>query len=92
MPSPFPGMIVSRAERRPDCDVYAWILRQPLPRLPVPLESPDPDIWIDLASVFATAYDRGRYARRLRDEEPPRVPLRDEDRQWVLDRAKTMRP
>jgi hypothetical protein len=82
---------VSRSERRPDCDVYAWGMRQPLPRLPVPLKAPDPDVWFDLGAVFATAYERGRYARWLEYGKPPRVPIRDEDRQWVLDRAQTMR-
>jgi hypothetical protein len=83
---------VSRAERRPDCDVYAWTLRQSLPRLPVPLKAPDPDLWFELGAVFATAYDRGRYARKLGYQEPPRVPLRDEDRPWALDCARTMKP
>jgi len=82
---------VSRAERWPDCDVYAWGLLQPLPRLPVPLKAPDPDVWFDLGAVFATAYERGRYARWLEYGKPPRVPIRDEDRQWVLDRAQAMR-
>src|SRR6202008_2923837 len=50
---------VSRGEQRPDCQVYAWNLRQALPRLPVPLRAPDADIFIELGAVFATAYDRG---------------------------------
>jgi hypothetical protein len=28
---------VARSERRPDCDVYAWTVRDPLPSLPIPL-------------------------------------------------------
>ena len=79
--------LIAHADRRFDCDVYAWSLRHPLPRLPIPLRAPDPDLVIDLAAVFATAYDRGRFGRRLRYEGPPVGPLRDADREWVAERA-----
>ena len=35
---------VSRADRRLDCDVYAWSIRQPIPPIPLPLDPPDPDL------------------------------------------------
>ncbi len=57
--------LVSRAEQRPDCQVYAWPLAHQLPTLPVPLRAPDPDLLIDLNEVFNTAYDRGRFRRRI---------------------------
>lgn len=56
---------ISRADRRPECDVFAWPVTQPLPTLPVPLRAPDPDVLLDLAAVFATTFERGRYARSL---------------------------
>jgi hypothetical protein len=51
--------------------VYAWTLRQPLPAIPIPLLAPDPDAWVDLAAVFRTTYERGRYARSLDYQAPP---------------------
>jgi hypothetical protein len=57
--------MLSRAELRPDCQVYSWMLADRLPTLPVPLRAPDPDLHIDLAAVFNTAYDRGRFQRRV---------------------------
>ncbi len=57
--------LVSRAELRPDCQVYSWMLPDRLPTLPVPLRAPDADLFIDLAAVFTTAYDRGRFGRRI---------------------------
>src|SRR5262245_54457973 len=35
---------VAREGRRPDCEVYAWTIRNPLPILPVPLLPPDADV------------------------------------------------
>ena len=64
-------VFTSRAERRPKCDVYGWSVRQALPRIPIPLLAPDPDIVLDLQAVFATGYDRGRYARGARLHGPP---------------------
>src|SRR5207302_6948301 len=63
--------LLCRAEQRPDCEVYHWMLGQPLPVLPVPLRHPDPDLVIDLGAVFTLAYERGRFYRRIRYQEPP---------------------
>jgi hypothetical protein len=51
---------VAHSQRRFNCDVYAWTVRQPLPTLPIPLKAPDPDLPINLAEVFSKAYERGR--------------------------------
>lgn len=75
--------LLSRGDQRPDCQVYFWPLRQPLPTLPVPLRDPDPDLMIDLAAVFTTAYDRGRFGRRLNYQKPPQLPLRGADQRWA---------
>jgi hypothetical protein len=75
--------LLSRSDRRPDCQVYFWTLRQPLPTLPVPLRAPDPDVFINLASVFSTAYDRGRFHRRLPYHGPVPASVAEQDRPWV---------
>lgn len=74
--------LVSRSQLRPDCQVYHWTLRQPLAILPVPLLHPDPDLHIDLAKVFTTAYERGRFGRRVNYRRPCPIPLREQDRAW----------
>jgi hypothetical protein len=81
--------LVSRRDRPCQCDVYAWPLRHVLPAIPIPLLAPDPDVWIDLAAVFATTYERGRYARSLDYAAPPPVSLDDEARRWVMERARS---
>lgn len=75
--------LLSRADHRPDCQVYFWSLRQPLPRLPVPLHDPDPDILIDLEAVFTTAYERGRFQKRLNYQGPLPAHLRAADKTWA---------
>ena len=76
---------ISRGDRRPECQVYRWTVRNRMPALPVPLKLPDADIQVDLAGVFATAYERGRYDRMVRYDESPPVPsFAGEDAEWVL--------
>ena len=81
-------VLVSRAERRPQCEVYAWSIRRPLPPIPVPLMRPDPDVWLDLGSVFNQAHARGRYAELLR-YGTPLVGLADPDLAWAADVARS---
>jgi hypothetical protein len=75
--------VVSRAERRPDAEVYSWTLRDPLPAIPIPLSAPDADVLLELAPACAMAYDRGRYSRLLRYREPLDLPLAPADRAWA---------
>jgi hypothetical protein len=75
--------LVARAERRPDADVYAWTVRDSLPKISIPLEAPDPDIPLDLASAYEQAYERGLYSRILRHGEPLSIPLAPDERAWA---------
>jgi Protein of unknown function (DUF4058) len=79
---------VARGDRRPDCEVYAWSIRQALTTIRIPLLAPDPDIPLDLAAVYATTFEKGRYARRLKYDEPLTIGLSPEDRAWAESRAK----
>jgi hypothetical protein len=86
-PRPLPNAdyyyLVSRAERRTECQVYHWRMSDPLPSLPVPLRPTVQDVIVDLAKVFNTAYERGRYARRLRYDLPCPAPLTEAQRDWA---------
>jgi len=94
--SPLPAAhyhaLVARANRTPIADVYSWTIRDPLPTIRVPLKAPDPDIEINLAPVFATAYDRGRYGGSLRYAGQPLITLGPGDQAWCAEignRART---
>lgn len=67
--------LVARAGSPPTAGVKSWRVLDPLPAIPIPLRSPDSDVVLDLAPVFATAYERGRYARRLRYAGEPPGPM-----------------
>ena len=79
--------LVSRGDRRPKCDVYAWTVRHALPPIPIPLLAPDADVWFDLGAVFRTAYEKGRYARSLDYAAEPPAPFEGEAHPWVMERA-----
>jgi hypothetical protein len=81
--------VVARAERRPDCDVFAWTVRDSLPVIPIPLLPPDSDILVDLAPPLASVYERGRYARLIKYHAPLDLPLAPEDRAWAEELART---
>jgi hypothetical protein len=74
---------VSRSDHRPDCNVFSWGLRDPLPTLPVPLLPGDADVLCDLASVFATAFERGRYRPSLRYREAPPAKMDADTLKWL---------
>jgi hypothetical protein len=80
-----------RSDGRPDCQVYHWGLRDRLPVLPVPLQSPDPDLLIDLQAVFNTSYERGRFARRLLYANSPPVRRSQEEQEWVREKIATIK-
>ena len=84
-------VFIARQNRRPYADVYSWRVRDTLPLIPIPLRPPDDDVTIDLATLLAQAYERGRYARYLRYEGPPRAPLAPDDVAWAEETAKPMR-
>lgn len=77
--------IVTRGPRLPMAELYRWTVRDPLPRLPIPLREPDPDVAIDLEALVTRVYDLGRYARTLRRQAPfpETMSLTPEDRAWV---------
>jgi hypothetical protein len=77
--------IVARGAQLPLAAVYRWTVRDPLPRIPIPLREPDPEVLIDLAALVTRVYDLGRYARTLRHGSrlPETTSLPPEDRAWV---------
>lgn len=81
-------VFVSRGDRRPECDLYRWTLRQKLPSIRLPLADGDPDIVIDLQRVFTHAYDVSGYDYSL-DYARVLPSVRSEDAGWIAERLAT---
>jgi hypothetical protein len=81
---------IFRGDRKPEVDVVRWKLRDKLPTIPIPLRAPDKDVPLNLTEAVHTAYERGRYDRKLRYARPLDPPLEEQDAKWAdeLIRAK----
>ncbi len=76
-------VIVSRATRRPLAEVWPVQLTARLPLISVPLIGSDPDVPLDLQSVFDSCFERARYDRSLEYRRPLEPPLSGEDAVWL---------
>ncbi|MFN8486856.1 MAG: DUF4058 family protein [Caldilineaceae bacterium] len=77
---------LGRAKNRPRVDIWPIQLADRLPRLPVPLLFPDPDVVLELGAVVRDVYERGAYARRIDYTQPvPPPELTPEQQAWVTE-------
>ncbi len=82
--------IISRANRRPRCEVYAWTLHDRLPAIPIPLKLGDDDAVVSLQEVFETVDQRARYDLSVKYDAALDPPLNADERHWV--NPKSTRP
>jgi hypothetical protein len=68
---------------RSQFELYPRRLRDRLPRIGVPLVSPDPDAPLDIQAAVEQVYQEGSYALMPRSDEPCVPPLAVADRQWA---------
>lgn len=79
-PAPYYVML-SRANRRPDVEVWPLQLQA---KLPVPLLAPDSDAPLDLGQAVVAVYERGGYDVQIDDAQPvPPPALPNEETAWV---------
>jgi len=76
------AIMVSRAEDRPDVNFWPIRLREPLPRIPIPLRTPFEPVELDLQAVLHGVYDRARYQDYIY-KQAPYPPLSPEDAVWA---------
>ncbi len=75
-------ILVSRSDRRPKAQLYAFNLRQPIPKVPIPLAN-DTAVTLDLQPLLHQIYDRARLALAIDYQKPPIPKLSLEDRVWL---------
>jgi hypothetical protein len=81
-------LLVGREDHAPYCRVWPVYFNQPLPEIPVPLASPDPDVPLGLQPMIEAVYERSRYGRRLQYDKPLTAPLSAEDAAWLAQRLR----
>jgi hypothetical protein len=75
-------VLVSRAEERPQAGLWPWNLREPIPIIPIPVRSPDPDARLDLQQLLHHCYDSAGYHTYIYGGSPSPA-LSDEDAAWA---------
>lgn len=79
---------ISRADDKPNCQVYHWTVRDRLPPIPIPIGGTVGDLWIQLSEVFARTFARGRYPRLTDYSAEPPPPSFGSDAEWVRTTAR----
>ncbi len=84
-------LLVSRAHLRPQADLYAFDVREPIPTFPLPLAYGDDEPLVDLNQLLHDLYDRAGYDLSIDYGREPRPPFEGEDAQWVAELLQTWR-
>jgi hypothetical protein len=83
---------IRRSPQRYKAAVFAWSVRDPFPRIPIPLADGDPDVEIDLGKVFTSAYDRSGYDYSLDYRRAVKPRVKKSDAAWIAKILKGVRP
>jgi hypothetical protein len=75
-------VFISRYETRPRIGFWPLALRDPLPRIPVPLSQPDPPVELDLQRLLRKAFESADYGKTIYSESPD-PPLAEKDSAWA---------
>jgi hypothetical protein len=86
--SPY-ALLVARARKYQLCKAWPAHFRLPLPRIPVPLAKPDPDLFLDLQPMVDAIYQRSRYERSIDYKRPLEPPLGADESTWLEQQLRT---
>ncbi|MEH1926432.1 DUF4058 family protein [Nostoc sp.] len=76
-------ILASRAENRPQSDLYAFNLQDIIPSFPLPLRTGDSKPLVDLQSLLAGIYDRGSYDLVIDYSQDPALQLSEQNAVWT---------
>ncbi len=64
--------------------IWAMNVDEPLPVIPVPLQRPDADTWLDLGQALKDLYNQGLFEKSINYKEPPPPPaFTAEELKWM---------
>jgi hypothetical protein len=75
--------LISRSDRRPSAQLYAFSVRQEIPSFPVPLKVGEEEPTLNLQTILEKVYERGRYYLAIDYTKPAQPPRAAEDRDWA---------
>jgi len=76
-------ILVSRAERRPRAELYAFNLQDAIPPFPLPLRPGDEEPVVELGPLLHALYDRAGYDLAVDYTADPVPPLEGDDAAWA---------
>ncbi len=76
-------ILVSRSDKRPKAELYAFNLPDRIPQFALPLQSQDAEPWVDLQRLVHEIYDQGGYDLRLDYSREPMPSLSQTNAAWV---------
>ena len=77
------SILISRAWKRPNADLYPFTLRQPIPAFPIPLKKEDAEPLIELNTLLNLVYQKARLELLVDYQQPLKPALSSEDREWA---------
>lgn len=77
-------ILVSRGNRRPIAQLYAFSVREEIPSFPLPLNSGDAEPEVELQALLAGVYERAGFDLAVDYSGAPVPPLKGEDAVWAL--------
>ncbi|GJD15818.1 hypothetical protein RIVM261_007740 [Rivularia sp. IAM M-261] len=76
-------ILVSRFERRPQADLYAFDIQNPIPSFLLPLREGDVEPMLDLQTILNELYDRASYDLVIDYHQEPVPGLSKTDKDWL---------
>nr|WP_233786986.1 DUF4058 family protein [Dulcicalothrix desertica] len=76
-------ILVSRSERRPQADLYAFNIQNPIPSFLLPLREGDVEPILDLQTILNELYDRASYDLVIDYHQEPVPGLSKTDKDWL---------
>jgi hypothetical protein len=76
-------ILVSRGNRRPRAQLYAFTVREEIPPFLLPLQPGDAEVYVELQALFAEIYDQAGFDLSLDYTQAPVPRLKEEDAVWA---------
>ena len=76
-------VMICRAADFPKTAIWPFSVRDPLPRIPIPLKPEDGVVMLPLQPCLEAAYEQGPYRKEVDYSQPPRIPLKGKDATWA---------